>query len=108
MAEVGMSYGLRLLRVIGVLMAGSAVAVAQQQAAPPSTQQRQTPVRETGLGAPRRPSTKVPLDARVLGRIRQITAATTRTKIEKLASFGTRHTLSVNHPELAQKGRGIV
>jgi hypothetical protein len=87
-----MTYGLRLLGV-GVLMAMGALAVAQQR--PPSER-------------PRRASTKAPLDARVLASIRQITAATTRPKIEKLASFGTRHTLSVHHPELAQKGRGIV
>jgi len=88
-----MSYGLRLLGV-GVLMAAGAVAVAQQRGA--------------AAPAPRRASAKAPLGARVLASIRQITAATTRPKIEKLAGFGTRHTLSVHHPELAAKGRGIV
>ena len=79
-----MSYGLRLLGV-GFLMAVGALAVAQQ-----------------GVRPARRASTKVPLPAAVLSSIRGITPATTRPKVEKLASFGTRPTVAGTEPLLEE------
>ena len=93
---------------VGVLMSLAAAVVAQQRPPAETPRSRPAPSRDPQMGAVRRPRAKVPLNAKLLADIRQISAATTRPKIEKLASFGTRHTLSVHHPELAHKDRGIV
>jgi hypothetical protein len=48
-----------------------------------------------------------PADPQVAAALRQVSAARIRANIEKLASFGTRHTLSAADPEAVRSGRGI-
>ena len=46
-------------------------------------------------------------DARIVAALRQVSAAHIQTNIEKLASFGTRATISAQDPESIAAGRGI-
>lgn len=56
------------------------------------------------ISVPRRPET----DPKIAAALREVSAARIRANIEKLASFGTRHTLSVNDAEMGRQGKGIV
>lgn len=47
------------------------------------------------------------LDARIVRAVKQVSAARIQQNIEKLASFGTRHTLSAADAEAVASGRGI-
>ncbi|HXE91558.1 MAG TPA: M20/M25/M40 family metallo-hydrolase [Terriglobales bacterium] len=46
-------------------------------------------------------------DSRIVAALRQVSAARIRANIEKLAGFGTRHTLSAADAEAVRSGRGI-
>ncbi|HSA94273.1 MAG TPA: M28 family metallopeptidase [Terriglobales bacterium] len=48
-----------------------------------------------------------PADPQIAAALRQVSAARIRANIEKLVSFGTRHTLSAADPEGVRSGRGI-
>jgi hypothetical protein len=50
---------------------------------------------------------KEALDPRIVAAVKQVSAAKIKENIEKLASFGTRHTLSAADAEAIAKGRGI-
>jgi hypothetical protein len=77
----------------------SLVAVAQTAA----------PRRAASIAAPRTPAVAVmPADPQIVAALRKISAERVRQTIEKLVSFRTRHSLSVNDPSLAAKGQGVV
>ncbi|MBI2679101.1 MAG: M20/M25/M40 family metallo-hydrolase [Candidatus Koribacter versatilis] len=49
-----------------------------------------------------------PLDAHIVSALKDVSPARVKASIEKLASFGTRNTLSSNDPEMPKQGRGVV
>jgi len=77
----------------------SLVAVAQT-AAPKKAPPRAA---ATAQGVP-----AMPVDPQIAAALRQVSPERVRQTIEKLVSFRTRHSLSVNDPSLAEKGQGVV
>ncbi len=76
--------------LIAVLLALAVSSAAQAQSQP-------------GLGA----AEPMAVDARISAALRQVSAGRVRANIEKLASFGTRATLSAQDPDSIAAGRGI-
>ena len=89
--------------IIAVLMCMSQMTVAQQKGHKKQTR-RAAPAAEEKHG----PRKRLERDAAIVQVIKEVSPERIQQNIEKLASFYTRNTLSVNNPDAATSDRGIV
>lgn len=87
---------------IALLLSASGLA-AQTQPVSPTRNAAPAGAPRAAAGIP-----AAPADAQIAAALKKISAERVRQTIEKLVSFRTRHTLSVNDPSLAEKGQGVV
>jgi Peptidase family M28 len=93
--------------LILLMMLGSATGVARSQANPGAPASA-GPKKPSGKGAAPKPASQPSRDPVIAQAMREVSAAQIQQTIAKLASFGTRHTLSVNNPDAATSDQGIV
>jgi Zn-dependent M28 family amino/carboxypeptidase len=89
--------------LIAVLMLLPNGAVAQKKTRPAGASSAAAPKSDKNV-----PRTRLPRDLAIVDALRQISAQRVQQTIEKLVSFSTRATLSVNNPDAATSDKGIV
>ncbi len=94
------------VRSIALVMFATCTLVAQP--AKPAAKPASAAAPKAAAARPAAAPSPVPVDAQIAMALKQISAKNIQQTIEKLVSFRTRHTLSVNDASLAAKGQGVV